>query len=54
MLAYGVPTDKLDEYVRIGDITIQKIFKKFFRAIIDLYGDEYLRKPTKSEACRYF
>jgi hypothetical protein len=50
MLAYGVPSDIVDEYVRMGDSTIQESFKRFNRAIIDLYGKEYLRKPSESEA----
>lgn len=47
MLAYGCPADSLDEYFRMGESTILWYFNRFCKAIVDMYGDNYLRHPTK-------
>jgi hypothetical protein len=52
MLAYGAPADIIDEYVRMGESTIIESFKRFNRAIIEMYGEKYLRKPTEEELMR--
>ena len=38
MLAYGGPTDALDEYFRMGESTILKSVRHFARAIVAIYG----------------
>ena len=43
MLTYGVPADATDEYVRIGESTALESLRKFVRAVIEVFGDEYLR-----------
>ncbi|XP_010451370.1 PREDICTED: uncharacterized protein LOC104733493 [Camelina sativa] len=46
-LAYGTASDTVDEYVRIGGSTARKCLHEFTAAIILLFGDEYLRRPTQ-------
>ncbi|KAF5464601.1 hypothetical protein F2P56_014670 [Juglans regia] len=52
MLAYGVTTDLMDEYVRIGESTARLSMKKFVKAIVSIFGGEYLRSPTNSDIAR--
>jgi hypothetical protein len=39
MLAYGVSTDFLDDYVRMGQSTIIESLKNFVKSEIDFLGD---------------
>ncbi|KAK3187675.1 hypothetical protein Dsin_027236 [Dipteronia sinensis] len=52
MLAYGVPADSIDEYVRIGESTVIESLKKFVKAIIAVLEDEYLRSPNNDDITR--
>jgi hypothetical protein len=49
MLAYGGPTDTLDEYLRIAESTVLESVKHFIRAIVEIYGLRYLRAPNEDE-----
>ncbi|XP_056852678.1 uncharacterized protein LOC130503949 [Raphanus sativus] len=49
MLAYGQSGDTYDEYLRLGESTALLCLEKFNEAIIQLFGDEYLRKPTPAD-----
>ena len=49
MLAYGVAADSVDEYLLIGESTTTKCVKRFVRAIIAVFGDEYLRRPNAED-----
>jgi hypothetical protein len=56
-LAYGSPADAideyvLDEYVRIGESTAINSLQRFCRAVVDAFGDEYLRTPTQEDTER--
>jgi hypothetical protein len=42
MLAYGVAVDPVDEYMRMSDSTCIESMYNFCRAIILVFGDEYL------------
>jgi hypothetical protein len=42
MLAYGGPADSLDEYIRMGESTVLETVNKFTRAIVAIFGPEYL------------
>lgn len=46
MLAYGSPADSLDEYLKIGKSTSLHCLDMFARGVIDVFGEEYLRRPT--------
>ncbi|KAK4840199.1 hypothetical protein QYF36_002217 [Acer negundo] len=52
MLAYGVADDAVDEYVRIGESTTIESLKKFVRAVIEIFSDEYLRSPNSNDVAR--
>lgn len=52
MLAYGVPADALDEYIRIGESTALEALRKFVAAVVEVFGPEYMRKPSEQDAAR--
>ena len=45
MLAYGIAADCVDEYLKIGVSTALECTKNFALGIIEVFDDEYLRKP---------
>ncbi|KAK3229139.1 hypothetical protein Dsin_001020 [Dipteronia sinensis] len=45
-------TDSVDEYMRIDQSTIIKSLKKIVKAIIAVFGDEYLRSPNNDDITR--
>ena len=49
MLAYGMAADQCDEYLKVVESTAIKAMKDFCSAIIDIFGEEYLRTPTKED-----
>ena len=52
MLAYGVPGDLIDEYVRMSESTCLESLYKFCKAVIAVFGPEYLREPTAEDTAR--
>ena len=52
ILAYGLPADAVDEYVRIGESTARKALHHFCRAIISVFGQYYLRAPNAEDVAR--
>jgi hypothetical protein len=52
MLLYGVSTDFLDDYVRMGESTIIESLKHFVKAIIEFFGDKYLRAPNAQDTAK--
>nr|XP_016483769.1 PREDICTED: uncharacterized protein LOC107804399 [Nicotiana tabacum] len=46
MLAYGLPADATDEYVKIGESIAIESMKRFCRAVVEVFGDQYLRSTT--------
>lgn len=48
-LAYGVSADATDEYLKIGESTALQSLREFCSAIINIYGEEFLRPPSKDE-----
>nr|GEY36053.1 putative nuclease HARBI1 [Tanacetum cinerariifolium] len=48
-MAYGAVPDALDEYLQIGATTAPKSLQLFCKAIMELYGEEFLRKPTYTD-----
>jgi Plant transposon protein len=49
MLAYGVAADAVDEYLRIGESTTRKCTERFVRAVINFFGEEYMRRPNVAD-----
>ena len=52
ILAYGTPTDSVDEYIRIGEITVIESLRRFVKAVIVMFGDHYLRSPNNIDIAR--
>ncbi|KAL3618490.1 hypothetical protein CASFOL_037572 [Castilleja foliolosa] len=52
MLAYGAPADSMDEYIKIGESTAIESMKRFCRAIIEIFVEQYLRTPTGNDIAR--
>ncbi|GJS27208.1 protein translocase subunit SecA2, chloroplastic isoform X1 [Tanacetum coccineum] len=48
-MAYGAVPDALDEYLQMGVTTTRKCLQMFCKAIMELYGEEFLRKPTYTD-----
>ncbi|XP_033139845.1 putative nuclease HARBI1 isoform X1 [Brassica rapa] len=51
-LAYGTTADAVDEYVRLGETTAQQCLHHFTAGIIDIFGAQYLRRPTTEDLQR--
>ncbi|KAL6537927.1 hypothetical protein OROHE_012214 [Orobanche hederae] len=47
MLAYGTCADSVDEYLRMSESTSMLSLQKFTEAVIDTFGRQYLRSPTR-------
>uniref|UniRef100_A0A0D3DUP2 DDE Tnp4 domain-containing protein n=1 Tax=Brassica oleracea var. oleracea TaxID=109376 RepID=A0A0D3DUP2_BRAOL len=52
VLAYGSALDAVDEYLWLGATTARLCVENFVEAIINLFGDEYLRRPTPADLQR--
>ena len=49
VIAYGVPADYADEYLRIGeDSTIESV-RRFAKVIVRVFGPEYLQAPNQND-----
>ncbi|XP_020172910.1 uncharacterized protein [Aegilops tauschii subsp. strangulata] len=52
MLAYGIPGDLVDEYVRMSESTCLPSMYSFCTAVVEMFGPKYLREPTVSDTER--
>lgn len=52
MLAYGMPADSVDEYVKIGKSTAVESLKRFCRGVVEIFEPEYLRAPNEADIAR--
>uniref|UniRef100_A0A0D3C2P9 DDE Tnp4 domain-containing protein n=1 Tax=Brassica oleracea var. oleracea TaxID=109376 RepID=A0A0D3C2P9_BRAOL len=52
MLAYGSAADAVDEYLQLGESTSLSCLTNFTEGVIQLFGDEYLRRPTPEDLQR--
>ncbi|GJT11558.1 ALP1-like protein isoform X1 [Tanacetum coccineum] len=48
-LAYGVNASFLDEYMQISEISSRMSLDHFCQAVMEIYGPEFLRKPTVTD-----
>nr|GEX35637.1 hypothetical protein [Tanacetum cinerariifolium]GEX35643.1 hypothetical protein [Tanacetum cinerariifolium]GEX35815.1 hypothetical protein [Tanacetum cinerariifolium] len=48
-LAYGVHAEFLDEYMQISERTSRMALDHFCQSVMQIYGPEYLRKPTVTD-----
>lgn len=49
ILAYGMSGDICDDYLKLAGSTAIKCMKDFCIVVIDIFGNEYLRNPTKED-----
>ncbi|KAL5540431.1 hypothetical protein UlMin_044947 [Ulmus minor] len=52
MLAYGIAADATDEYIKIGESTTIQSLKKFCRAVVEVFAEQYLRSPNANDVAR--
>ena len=52
MLAYGIPGDLIDEYVRMSESTCLEALYMFCKAVVAMLGPEYLREPNAADTAR--
>ena len=52
MLAYDMLADAFDEYIKIGESTTIESLKRFCRAIVEVFAEQYLRSPNANEVAR--
>ncbi|GJT06018.1 ALP1-like protein [Tanacetum coccineum] len=48
-MAYEAVLDSLDEYLQMGATTARDALRIFCKVIMNLYGEEFLRKPTYTD-----
>ena len=52
MLAHTVVADCVDEYLKIGASTALQCLKKFTSCVVEVFGEQYLRKPNQADVDR--
>ncbi|XP_074377323.1 uncharacterized protein LOC141718843 [Apium graveolens] len=52
MLAYRTVADVIDDYVRIGESTTIESLRRYVKAIVEVFGAEYLRIPNPEDVSR--
>ncbi|KAL5549771.1 hypothetical protein UlMin_005002 [Ulmus minor] len=52
MLAYGLPADATDEYIKIGESTTIESLKRFCRVVVEVFAEQYLRSPNANDVAR--
>jgi len=52
ILAYGIPVDLTDEYLRIEETNVIESLRAFVKAIKEVFCDRYLRAPNEADICR--
>ena len=52
ILTYGIAVGSTDEYVRIEESTAVKSLKRFVKAVVNIFFEEYLRSPNSNDIAR--
>ena len=52
VIAYGVPADYADEYLRIGEDSTIEFVRRFAKVIVRVFGPEYLRAPNEDDTIK--
>ncbi|XP_071714473.1 uncharacterized protein [Rutidosis leptorrhynchoides] len=53
-LAYGTAADMFDEYLQMSEATSIICLNMFCKCVLQLYVDEYLRKPTSGDIAHLY
>nr|GEZ87098.1 hypothetical protein [Tanacetum cinerariifolium] len=53
-LAYGVNASFLDEYMKISERSSRLALDHFCQAVMEIYGPEFLRKPTVTDVEKHY
>lgn len=52
ILCYGVPADLIDDHLAMGESKAIKCLRRFVKAIVGIFGEEYLRAPNAQDTER--
>jgi hypothetical protein len=52
MLTYGAPGDAQDDYIRMAESTAMECMSRFYRAVVSMFGLDYLRTPNEEDTAR--
>jgi hypothetical protein len=52
MLAYRPPGDSQDDYIRMTESTAMECMSRFCRAVVSVFGLDYLRTPKEEDTAR--
>ena len=52
MMAYGIPTNLVDNHLAMGESTSIECVKRFAVVVVEVFGLEYLRTPNAQDATR--
>ena len=52
MIAYGIPADYADEYLRIDEDTTVESVRRFAKVMIQVFGPVYLRAPKEEDTIK--
>ena len=52
MHSYGVLADFMDQYIRFGESIVIESLRRFVIAVVDVFGEEYLRSPNENDTSR--
>lgn len=52
ILAYGTASDYIDEYLRIAESMAMESLRRYAKAVIEIFSDEYLRSPNSNDIAK--
>jgi hypothetical protein len=52
MIAYGIPTDLVDDHLTMSESQSIKCVKRFAIAVVEVFGPDYLRAPNAQGTTR--
>ena len=52
MMAYGIPTNLVDNHLAMGESTSIECVKRFAVVVVEVFGLEYLRTPNAQDTAR--
>jgi hypothetical protein len=51
-LAYGITVDTIDEYLKLGKLTVIERQEYYYEGIVEYYRAEFLRRPNVADTQR--